>query len=262
MTWDPSRFPRGRGAVRLEVSGQTATIVFDNPTARNAMSVGMMADLVGIVGELESKDVLAVLIHGAGEAGFCAGGDLRDVREHLLTPESANGMPEVMGEALDRLSRLHAVVVAAVEGAALGGGAELITAADWVVASQPAKIGFVHARLGVTPGWGGARRLIRRVGARAALPIMLQATTLNGDQAQDVGLVDQVVPEGMAVSAATDWIASVLKHPEASVRGVLEIVRASTAIDESGSFTEKAVFSRLWGGAAHSRALGSVKAGG
>ena len=157
MSWDPSRFPRGRGAVRLDVSGRVATIVLDNPTARNAMSVGMMADMISIVAELESSDVLAVLIHGAGEAGFCAGGALRDVRAHLLNPESAKGMPEVMGDVLDRLSRLHAVVVAAVEGAALGGGAELITAADWVVSSRRSTIGFVHARLGVTPGWGGAR---------------------------------------------------------------------------------------------------------
>ena len=262
MSWDPSRYPRGRGAVRLKLSERLATVVFDNPEARNAMSVGMMADLVAIVDRLETSNVLAVLMHGADGAGFCAGGDLRDVRSHLLTSEAATGMPEVMGEALDRLAGLPAVVVAAVEGAALGGGAELITAADWVVASDQATIGFVHVGLGVTPGWGGARRLVRRVGARAALPIMLHAKRYTGPAAHQLGMVDQLAPQGAALSSACEWIDAVLRHPEESVRGALEIIRKAAVHGDLDKNTERDVFARLWGGEAHTHALGGIKAGG
>ena len=84
MTWDVSGIPRGRGQIHLRVQDPVANVVLDNPEARNAMSVGMMMDLVDIVERLEASDVRAVLLYGSEGAGFCAGGDLRDVRKHLL----------------------------------------------------------------------------------------------------------------------------------------------------------------------------------
>ena len=262
MNWRPGDLSRGRGRVRLEIEGQTGTLVFDNPEARNAMSVAMMADLVAAVEELEGSDVMAVLMCGAGEGGFCAGGDLRDVRAHLLCEEAAVGMPQVMGDALDRLSSLPVLVVAAVEGAALGGGAELLTAADWVVSSDAARIGFVHAALGVSPGWGGAHRLLRRVGRRSAMSPLLEARRLSASSAHALGLVDQIAPAGCAVDTAKAWIESVLRHPEASVRGAIEILRSAQNRDEAVVRVEREVFSRLWGASAHRAALDGVKAGG
>ena len=120
------------------------------------------------------------------------GGDLKDVRSHLMNPSAAAGMPAVMGGALDRLASLNAVIVAAVEGAALGGGAELLTAADWVIAADDAQIGFVHAALGVSPGWGGGHRLVRKVGHRAALPVLVGARKMTAAQSAVLGLVDEV----------------------------------------------------------------------
>jgi len=262
MSWDIADMPRGRGSIELRIRGRTAELVLNNPDARNAMSVGMMVDLVSAIDTLEGAGVRAVLIYGVSAGGFCAGGDLRDVREHLLNASAAHGMPKVMGDVLDRLSSLPAVVVAAVEGAALGGGAELLTAADWVVASRGSRIGFVHAALGVSPGWGGARRLIRRVGRQRAVSILLQAKRYDAEVAQSVGLVDQVVSEGTAVEEAAVWIESVLRHPEQSIAGVLEILRSTSGGLDAVRQQEREVFARLWGGEAHQAALARVKAGG
>jgi enoyl-CoA hydratase/carnithine racemase len=262
VTWDPSQFPRGRGEIQLQVDGRIAELCLNNPDARNAMSVGMMADLCAAVDRLQQSDVSAVLIHGMAPAGFCAGGDLRDVREHLLDASSAQGMPRVMGDVLDRLSVMDAVIVAAVEGAALGGGAELLTAADWVIAGEGARVGFVHAALGVSPGWGGARRLIRRVGHRAALPLLVQASRLRGLDALEVGLVDEVVADGTTVQAAKEWIGRVTRHPAASVQGALQILRSARGDAAGCAQVEREVFARLWGGEAHQHALEHVKAGG
>ena len=262
MTWNPQDFPRGRGRVDLSVRDRLAVVTFDNPDARNAMSVGMMADVVALVEKLEEADVSAVLLRGSPGSGFCAGGDLKDVRAHLMTPSAAAGMPAVMGGALDRLASLNAVIVAAVEGAALGGGAELLTAADWVIAADDAQIGFVHAALGVSPGWGGGHRLVRKVGHRAALPVLVGARKMTAAQSAVLGLVDEVVAQGDAEVSAREWIGRILARPTEAVQGALQILRAGREQPDSAADVERAVFQDLWGGPAHRRALDGVKAGG
>ena len=168
----------------------------------------------------------------------------------------------VMGNALDRLAGLNAVIVAAVEGAALGGGAELLTAVDWVIAADDAQIGFVHAALGVSPGWGGGRRLGRKVGHRAALPILIGARKMTAEQSAVVGLVDEVVARGEAETSAREWIGRVLARPSEAVQGTLKILRAGRDQPSLMSDVERGVFQDLWGGPAHQRALNGVKAGG
>ena len=261
MSWDPASFPRGRGSIVLEMEGPVATLTLDNPAARNAMSVGMMADLVEAVQQLVDAPPVAVLLAGAGDAGFCAGGDLREVRTHLMDEAAAKGMPEVMGRTLDALAGLPSVVVAAVEGAALGGGAELTTVADWVICGESARIGFVHAALGVSPGWGGGGRLIRRIGRSRATEVLLTARRYPGAEALKVGLVDAVVPDGQAVQAAQDWLGRVTRFPAASIRGMVEILRSADRGSEALTLAEREVFERLWGGPDHLAALQSVDAG-
>jgi ethylmalonyl-CoA/methylmalonyl-CoA decarboxylase len=261
MIWDPANLPRGRGRIVLEMDGPVATLTLHNEAARNAMSVGMMADLLGAVETLRDAPPVAVLLTGAGDAGFCAGGDLREVRAHLMDEAAAIGMPAVMGEALDALASLPVVVVAAVEGAALGGGAELTTVADWVVAGESAEIGFVHAALGVSPGWGGGGRLLRRIGRSRATEVLLTARRYQGEAALRVGLVDAVVPDGQAVQAARDWLAKITRNPAESIRGMIEIIRSADRGPEALALAEREVFERLWASPGHFAALQSLDAG-
>ena len=86
MSWNPQHYPRGRGQVSLSVSDRLAVVTFDNPGAKNAMSVGMMADVVRIINELEQADVSVVLLRGAPGGGFCSGGDLKDVTVIPMAP--------------------------------------------------------------------------------------------------------------------------------------------------------------------------------
>jgi len=259
--WQPHSYPRGRGQIQLISDPVLSELVIDNPPARNAMSLGMMADLIDAVARLREEPPVALLIRGAGSTAFCAGGDLREVRAHLMDQAAAEGMPIAMGDALDAIAALPTVVVVAVEGPALGGGAEITTVADWVVASESAQIGFVHVALGVSPGWGGAHRLIQRVGVESASEILLQARRLNADRCLEVGLAQSIAPEGEAVAVARAWIARVTRWPHASIRGVLEILRAARSGGDVRR-CERRVFSELWAGEDHCAALESVKAGG
>ena len=259
--WRPHNYPRGRGQILLQESPDVTELVINNPGARHAMSVGMMADLVDAVQVLQQKPPLALLVRGGDESAFCAGGDLREVREHLMDSQAANGMPVVMGEALDALAALPSVVVAAVEGAALGGGAEILTVADWVVASESAQIGFVHLGLGVTPGWGGARRLIERVGVPVATELLFEAKPLSAEQALEKGLVHRVTPSGEAAAGAHAWIRRVAQFSHPAVRGLVEILRSARASSDVRA-CEQRVFARLWASAEHRAAVDGVKAGG
>jgi len=167
-------------------------------------------------------------------------------------------MSAIMGDALNRLSGVHAVVVAAVEGAALGGGAEILSAVDVVVAGQGARIGFIHASLGVSPGWGGGGRLVRRVGSARALQVLALAQRMSATEASAMGIVDRVVPDGDAVAAAERFAADVCQQPTSAVRGAVAVARAWRDDPQSAASEERAVFSSLWGGPEHVQALARV----
>jgi len=258
--WLPHAYPRGRGQIQLIQGPVLSELVIDNPKARNAMSLGMMADLLDAVDRLRADPPLALLIRGQGSVAFCAGGDLKEVRAHLMDRAAAEGMPIAMGDALDTLAELPSVVVVAVEGAALGGGAEITTVADWVVVSESAQIGFVHAALGVSPGWGGARRLIQRIGAGPATEVLLQAPRLNADRCFELGLAQSIAPQGEAVAVARAWVDRVTRWPHASIRGLLEILRTARSGGDLKRI-ERRVFSELWAADDHCAALELVKAG-
>jgi ethylmalonyl-CoA/methylmalonyl-CoA decarboxylase len=212
----------------------------------------MMCDLRDAVSRIAGCSTLSAVLLTGSAGAFCSGGDLTAVRAHLMAPGAGAGMCAYMTETLDRLAALPVVVVAAVEGAALGGGAELLTCADIVVAGSSARIGFVHASLGVSPGWGGGRRLVGRVGARVALRLLAFSPRLSAEQARSVGLVDEVVADGAALGRAEDIARPLASMPVDAVRAAVSVTRGA---DEAACFTA------LWGGASHQEALRRVTVG-
>lgn len=235
--------------------GDHAELVLDHPGARNAVSPGMMVDLGEAVAELVALPPRFLLLRGEGGRAFCAGGDLASVRTELLAEGVAAGMQAFMSACLARIETLPCPVVAAVEGVALGGGAELLTACDFVVAERSARIGFVQARLGVSPGWGGGVRLLRRVGRAAALRLLVEAEPVSAEVAVDLGLVDELAPEGQVVATAREVGERLSRHDRLAIGAALRLVRGGSAEDERRLFVE------LWGGAAHRRALAALTQG-
>ncbi len=229
--------------------GEIATIRFDDAGTRNALDPAMMvalADAPDLV-----RDARVVILSGAHRT-FCSGGNLAAVRTHLALPGAGRVFGAFMQAALDHLAELDAIVIAVVEGAALGGGAEIVATADVVVAAPDARIGFVHARLGVSPGFGGGGRLVARVGPRAALQVLAFARVLDAGDALAVGLVDEVDPHP---HARADALArELLALPASAVRGAKRVVRAASPLP-LGRVEELEVFSTLWGGPDHQRAL-------
>lgn len=247
--------PRAEGEVRWS-AGPVAEIVLDHPPTRNALHPGMMvqfADAVAAVGEAR-----VVLLRGAG-GSFCSGGNLGAVRAHLVRPGAGRELQAFMAAAADALANLPAVVIGVLEGAALGGGAELLTACDEVYAAPGARVGFVQAKLGVSTGFGGGARLVRRVGAGRALRLLTATAPASAEVAHELGVVDEVVDDPLAAARAR--AAELLTLPDPALRGVLRLVRAARDVPEAVDAVEAEVFAELWGGPDHLAALDASRRG-
>jgi ethylmalonyl-CoA/methylmalonyl-CoA decarboxylase len=229
-------------------------LVIDHPERAGAVSPGMMIELAEAVEAIDPNQGLVALIHSTATGAVCAGGDLRSVRENLLDRSKAAAMCDVMTVTLDRLATRCAYVVAAVEGPAVGGGAEILTCCDHIVVSEKASIGFVHASLGVSPGWGGARRLVRRVGRQKALRWLMEPGRRSSKACALEGMADQVVDTGTALAVARSLAEGITALPTASRVAAARLGKGAEA-------NERTEFLNLWGGPAHLASLAAVRKG-
>ncbi|MEN0062481.1 MAG: enoyl-CoA hydratase/isomerase family protein [Myxococcota bacterium] len=239
------------GQIQLELDGAVAHLRIDNPSARGALTLAMMRDLITAVHQLTTFDGALLVVSSTDPAAFCAGGHLADVERALDEPGAAEQMSLAMTTALDALSDLPLTSVAALDGLAIGGGAELALACDWRLASPEARIHFIHTKLGIAPGWGGTARLTRLVGPGKALRILTSARYISSGEAHRLGLVDKRC-DGSAVEETMRWCRSLLARDPAAVRAVkTQIVAARNGDIRSAS----QAFGSVWGGPAHRKAL-------
>src|SRR6266571_5689267 len=190
------------GTVAYAATDGIARVVLNRPDQLNAISPGLLEDLDRVCAAVESDaSVRAVTLTAAGRA-FCAGADLKAVREFSPDPEKWARFMRLWHRVFNRIEALPVPVVAGVQGLALAGGLELTLVADLVVADEAARLGDQHANFGLVAGGGGSQRLPRLIGARRAKELMLLGGWLDARQARDWGLVNRVVPTG-TVEAAT-----------------------------------------------------------
>jgi len=177
--------------VDLELDGGVAVITIDRPEARNAIAPVTMGQLGKALDA--AAGARALVVRGAGDRAFVSGGDLKQLAA-IRTREEASAMAMRMRRICDRIASFPAPVVAALNGHALGGGAEVAVAADIRVAADDVKIGFTQCKLAIMPAWGGAERLAALVGRSRALLLAGTGTVLDAAEAERAGLVDVVVP--------------------------------------------------------------------
>jgi enoyl-CoA hydratase/carnithine racemase len=188
--------------VRLEVEAGVGTIRIDRPKL-NALSVQVQEEIRAAAQDAASdEDVRAVIVYG-GEKVFAAGADIKEMAE--MTYADMVVRSGALQSALSAVARIPKPVVAAVAGYALGGGCELALCADLRIAGEGATFGQPEIQLGVIPGAGGTQRLSRLVGPSRAKDIIFTGRFVKADEAQRIGLVDRVVPDGELLAAALEW---------------------------------------------------------
>ena len=186
--------------VVVEERGGVARVRLERPAKRNALTRGMLARLAEIFGGVAARrDLRAVILSGAG-TDFCAGTDIGELA--ALDAEGARRKAEEGQRACELIETCGTLVVAAVEGAAAGGGCELALACHLRVAARGARFRLPEAKLGVLPAYGGTQRLARSVGTGRALAAMLAGDEIDAEEAFRLGLVNRLAEAGRAVEEA------------------------------------------------------------
>jgi len=170
-----------------------AFVTIDRPEARNAIGFATIGDLDAALDRVLASDAAVLVMRGGGDRAFVSGGDLKELSA-IRTHEDAVAMASRVRRLLDRVAAFPVPVIAALNGHALGGGAEVAIAADVRVAAEDIKIGFNQVSLGIMPAWGGAERLAQVVGRGRALLAIATGRLYDAPAAQQLGLVDVVVP--------------------------------------------------------------------
>jgi enoyl-CoA hydratase/carnithine racemase len=223
-----------------------AVLTIDRPHARNAIALDTMQQLEKALDA--AAGARALVITGAGDRAFVSGGDLKELSA-LRTEEDASAMAKRMRSICDQLASFPAPVIAALNGHAFGGGAEVAVAADIRVAADDINIAFNQVELEIMPAWGGAERLATLVGKGRALLLAGTGTALNAVEAERIGLVDLVLPRAAFDEGWRSVARSLARHPATEIKRVISGVSPDEAI---------ASFARLWVADAHWRAAERV----
>jgi enoyl-CoA hydratase len=237
----------------FEVLGDgIGVITMNRPEARNALTWEAMESFSQAVDNAHAceRELRALVVTGA-EGAFCAGGDLFELDGYPSRLDGAR-LAAIMGEALTRMEDLPVPTLAAMEGPALGGGAEVALACDIRVMAEGATIGMMHVRLGICPAWGGGQRLLRLVGYSRALEWMAAGRVFTAAEAMTYGLANQLAPEGAAMDAAVTLASAFARQDPQAVRAIKRLARAGVEMPPGqAAAAERAEFPDLWAAPAH-----------
>jgi enoyl-CoA hydratase/carnithine racemase len=191
-------------------------------------------------------DVL--VLRGSGDRAFISGGDLKELAK-IRTHEAAVAMAVRMRRICDRIATFPAPVIAALNGHALGGGAEVAVAADIRVAADDIRIGFNQASLAIMPAWGGAERLAGLVGRSQALLLTTTGDKLDTAEAHRIGLIDRVYPRAVFEESWRTLADRIAASPARPIKSV--IAQAAPHHHPAHERSAASAFATLWTSDAH-----------
>jgi methylglutaconyl-CoA hydratase len=184
---------------------QITVVTLNRPERRNALTIELLTELVAAIRVASDEpNERIIILRGAG-AAFCTGMDLK-----VATPQNAHAMAELVAEALLTLSQTRLITIAAVHGAAVAGGAGIMSACDFVVAAERTKIGYPEVRRGLVAGLV-MTFLRRQVGERNMRELLLGSELINAERAREIGLVNRVVAQEDLMSEAQKFAHSALQ---------------------------------------------------
>ncbi len=229
----------------VERDGHVLTITMNRPEARNALS-GEMLDLMAKAwDEVNSNpEIRVAILTGAGGA-FCAGADLKAMtRQHpgdtFKQGERSGGTNLAVIKSLLKGFHLTKPLIAAVEGAAIAGGTEILQATDIRVAGESAKFGVSEVRWSLFPLGGSSVRLRRQIPYTVAADILLTGRHITAAEAKAIGLIGHVVPDGQALSKARELAAMVAANGPLAVQAVLQALRETECLPEDQAMVVEA----------------------
>jgi enoyl-CoA hydratase len=221
-------------------------ITLDRPEARNAMNTQMGHDLLDVALSLvlDPGDVRIAVMTGAGDKAFCAGGDLKERKG--MTDEAWRLQHAVFEQAVYRLMDCPVPVIAAVNGAAFGGGCEMALACDFIYAASGVRFALTEVSLGIIPGAGGTQNLPRAAGIRRAKEILYTSNPFTAEEGYEWGIVNKVCAPDKLMEETLKTAQRIAENAPLSVRQAKRAVDLGMGTDRvTGLGIEIEAYNRL-----------------
>ncbi len=208
-----------------QVSNNVLQVCMNRPAVGNALNTQMALDMLDVWTRLTDVpgDIRCVVLTGAGNKIFCAGGDLKE--RNGMTPQAWQHQHEIFERSYWALIDLPLPVIGAINGHAFGGGLEIALSCDFLYASQDAKFAFPEVTLGIMPGMGGTQNLPRALGERRAKELIMTGRPFSAAQACEWGLVNQMAASDQVLPLALETAQKIASNAPLSVRQIKKSIR-------------------------------------
>jgi enoyl-CoA hydratase len=232
--------------VKVDTDGRVATVTVDRPEKRNAMDIPTRKELrSAFEGVVDDDAVRVIVLRGAGEGNFIAGGDIQSFAEHDMM--SAMEYVDTHAQGLyNYVANVPKPVIAGIDGHAFGGGLEISCAADIRVAQRGVKMGLTEVGLGIIPAGGGTQRLTELVGASVAKDMILTGKAVSATRAKEIGLVNYLHDESDFEDGLADLAAAVADNAPIALKYAKESVNRAMNLEPGLDF-ERAAGTLLFG---------------
>ncbi|HEY7650242.1 MAG TPA: enoyl-CoA hydratase-related protein [Methylomirabilota bacterium] len=230
----------GYTTLLVDCSSALATITLNRPDARNALDLTMRRELLAALDEVEAAgDVRVVILTGSG-GHFCAGGDVKTMRERRHTAAEGRARVESLNRLVLRLVDFPRPTIAMVDGFAVGAGCNLALGCDLIVASDRAQFGEVFAKIGLVPDGGGTWLLSRLVGLSRAKELIFTADIIDAARAREIGLVNHVAPAADLERVTRALAERIAAGPPAILKMAKHLVNRGSTSDLAGALDGEA----------------------
>lgn len=222
-----------------------ATITIQRPPA-NALSSGLIGELSAVLDEIEPiREIRVIVIHGEGRF-FSAGADIKEFTT-VTSSEGFSNLGKFGQDLFDRMEKFPKPIIAAIHGAALGGGLELAMACHIRYVSETAKLGLPELQLGLIPGFAGTQRLPKYIGVARAAEMLFTSEPITGLEAVQTGLANRAFPESEVLEQAYTLAGKIAKKSPVSIRAAIELLNyAKTEEFYEGTKREAELFGEVF----------------
>jgi len=227
-------------------SNKIRVLRLNRPKALNALGEELVGALEReIDAAKKQRDIRAIIFASTSEKAFCAGADLKE-RMGMTIPDTKRFVQRLSG-LFRKIEQIEVPTVAAIDGAAFGGGLELAIACDFRTINTEAMVGLTECALGIMPGAGGTQRLWRLVGLPKAKELIFSAQKIAGKEAFDLGLADRLVaPEGSAFNEAMSMVERMTRNAPLGVRAAKKAIVDGFGLEmEAGLKLEQECYEKL-----------------
>ncbi|MEM7056824.1 MAG: enoyl-CoA hydratase-related protein [Pseudomonadota bacterium] len=211
-------------------------VTLNRPDRLNAMNTVMMTELRTLFEDLyvRADQTRCVVLTGAGDRGFCPGADLKE--RDGMTDQTWREQHAIVEQYIRHMHQCPAPVIAAVNGVAMGGGAEIALACDFIYAADHARFAFPEVTRGIMPGAAGPQNLPRAVGVRRAKEIVLTGAPFSAQEAADWGMVNKVLPLAELMQAALETARTIAQNAPIGVRSAKKALDKAVELDRASGY--------------------------